>query len=240
MFALVKLLGLASVASALNLSDLDLKTGEKPGALDLYLNATSINNLMQTFVPILSYYMLNNKTFTPDIHQSTILYSLDLDKIVLNNATGFTTKEFKQLPGTDKINVKFGGVDVQMDLDGKLNALHFIPLEASHIFVHNASVEFTVESTTKDKLHWALVESSTIKFDKIDIKMKNSFLDKLVQLSRGLINDIIKDQIPKLEKFINDQVLALNRMVAQESKYTFQIPIQGNNTQLNLTMTHSP
>ena len=94
MFALVKLLGLASVASALNLSDLDLKTGEKPGALDLYLNATSINNLMQTFVPILSYYMLNNKTFTPDIHQSTILYSLDLDKIVLNNAYGFTTKEF--------------------------------------------------------------------------------------------------------------------------------------------------
>ena len=240
MFALVKLLGLASVASALNLSDIELKTGEKPGALELYLNTTSINNMMQTFVPILSYYMLNNKTYELDIHQSTILYSFDLDKILLNNATGFTTKEISNIPGTDKVHVKIGGVDVQMDLDGKLNALHFIPLEASHVFVHNASVEFTVESTSSDQLHWALVESSTIKFDKVDIKMKNSFLDKLVQLSRGIINDLIKDQIPKLEKYINDQVLALNRMVAQEGKYTFEIPIQGNNTLLNMTMTHAP
>lgn len=241
MFAFVKLLGLASVASALDLSSvLDFETGEKPGALDLYLNTTSINNMMQTFVPILSYYMLNNKTYKPDIHQSTILYSFDLDTILLNNATGFTTKEISNIPGTDKVHVKIGGVDVQMDLDGQFNALHFIPLKATHVFVHNASVEFTVESTSSDQLHWALVEKSTITFDKIDIKMSSSFLDKLVKLCRSIIDGMIKDQIPKLEKYINDQVLALNRMVAQEGKYTFVIPVQGNNTELNMTMTHAP
>lgn len=32
----------------------------QPGAIELSLNATSINNVMQTFVPIMAYYALNN------------------------------------------------------------------------------------------------------------------------------------------------------------------------------------
>ena len=35
----------------------------QPGAIELSLNATSINNVMRTLVPILAYYGLNNQTF---------------------------------------------------------------------------------------------------------------------------------------------------------------------------------
>jgi len=105
----------------------------QPGALSVSLNTTSINNIMQTFVPILSYYMLNNKTINTDIHESNILYKFDLDSVHIVEVTGYTTKLFEQIPGTSKVHVQLGGINTTVDVNGSLKALHFIPLDASQV-----------------------------------------------------------------------------------------------------------
>jgi hypothetical protein len=40
-----------------------------------------VNNMLKTFVPIMSYFMLNNKTIECDIKESSFLYSLDIKSI---------------------------------------------------------------------------------------------------------------------------------------------------------------
>lgn len=60
----LKVIALTAVASAVELTQLPKPlTASQAGAFDLYVNTTSIQNLMGTFIPILSYYMLTNQTF---------------------------------------------------------------------------------------------------------------------------------------------------------------------------------
>lgn len=59
MLSVIRLFALAAIASAVELTQLAQPlTAAQAGALDLYLNTTSISNIMQTFVPLLSSYML--------------------------------------------------------------------------------------------------------------------------------------------------------------------------------------
>jgi hypothetical protein len=44
----------------------------------MYINTTSVNNMMQIFVPLISYYALQNQTFETDIHEHSLFYKLDL------------------------------------------------------------------------------------------------------------------------------------------------------------------
>lgn len=48
-----------------------------PGSIQASVNTTSISNIMQTFVPILAYFSLNNQTFPLNIHESNALFSFD-------------------------------------------------------------------------------------------------------------------------------------------------------------------
>jgi len=37
---------------------------------------------------------------------------------------------FEQVEGTDKIHVHLSGIDIDTDIDGEVDALHFIPFKA--------------------------------------------------------------------------------------------------------------
>ena len=128
----------------------ELQGAEQPGALDIYLNTTSISNLMQTFVPLLGYFALNNKTFETNIHESTIFYELDLESIHIETISGFQNIEFEYLEGTDKLHVHMDGIQGSVLLNGSFKGLHFIPLDASKAEFAGASIDFTLESTSTD------------------------------------------------------------------------------------------
>ena len=117
-----------------------------PGALEAELNTTSINNIMQTFVPLLSYFVLNNQTFNLNITEEVpVLYTFTLDNIHINTVGGFTTKIFENVPGTNKLHVKLGGIDVDCDVNAELKALYFIPFKSSNVKAKNVTIEFTIE-----------------------------------------------------------------------------------------------
>jgi len=132
----------------------------RPGAVSLYLNTTSVNNMMQTFVPLIAYFSLNDHTFNTNIKESTYLYKFDMEKITIKKASGFTEKTFEYIPGTDKIHAHLGGIDLETYVDATLDALHFIPFESSAVNITNLSIDFVLESTSEDGVHWALAEKT--------------------------------------------------------------------------------
>lgn len=126
---------------------------------------------MATFVPLLSYEILNNKTFDVNQTHKGTGYELKLNSVHVNSIGGFTEKVFENYEGTDIIHVRIGGVNISMDLDGELDALYFIPLKASQVNVTNATIDFEVRATSDDNVHWALVDNSSLTIDHFDIKM---------------------------------------------------------------------
>jgi len=222
-----------------------LEAGEiapSPGSIQASVNATSISNIMQTFVPIMAYFALNNHTFDLDIHESNFLYSFDFNSMHIIEASGFTTKVFEYVPGTDIVHVKIGGVNVSTLIDADLKALKLIPFKSSAVNITNLCLEFTVRSTSPDNLHWDLIETTKVTFDKIDIAMSNSFLDYMVKLSSSIINKVIKNVVvPAAEGYFNNIVKNLNTMIANEGPMDFEVPLGSDNkTALNLTMTTAP
>merc|ERR1712070_1098196 len=211
----------------------------RPGAVSLSLNATSVNNIMQTFVPIMAYFALNGKSFPLNINESGLLYSFSLSNLTILEATGFTEKVFQYIEGTDKIHCRIGGVNVSTVIDADLEALHIIPFKASSVNITNMALDFVIESTSADGVHWTLAEKSAVTFDSVAIEMDNSILNELVHLSSSIIDYIIKnDLVPMLEKQVDGMVQKLNAMVANEHPYDFEVPVEGLN--LNLTMTTAP
>ena len=197
---------------------------------------------MQTFVPIMAYFTLNNHTFDLNIHESSWLYTFDFNQMHIIEASGFTTKVFEYIPGTDILHVQIGGVNVSSTIDADLKALSVIPFKSSGVNITNLNLDIKVRSTSPDNLHWDLIETTKVTFDKVDISMNNSILDKLVKLSSSIINSVIKNVVvPAAEGYFNDIVKNLNTMIANEGPMDFEVPLGSDNkTALNLTMTTAP
>mmetsp|Transcript_4449 Transcript_4449/g.6582 ORF Transcript_4449/g.6582 Transcript_4449/m.6582 type:complete len:522 (+) Transcript_4449:3-1568(+) len=210
-----------------------------PGALEMSLNATSIQNLIGTFIPIMSYYAFNNQTFYPDINDKHLFWKLKVKKIHVNTVSGFTSKIFEQIDN-DHIHVRIGGIDIDMDVDGEVDALRFIPLKASHVNVTDLTLDFVLESKSSDGVHWALSDKTAVTVKNVKINMKSKILNFFVKINSWLINDIIKHQLKKVGKLVDSEVKKINAMIANEGPYTFASPMFGNNTLLNLTMTTAP
>jgi hypothetical protein len=201
-----------------------------PGAIQASVNATSISNIMQTFVPIMAYFALNNHTFDFDIHEKNALYSFDFNSMHIIEATGFTEKVFEYVPGTDIVHVRIGGVNVSSLIDANLKALTIIPFKSSGVNITNLSLDITVRSTSPDNLHWDLIETTKVTFDKITISMENDFLNYIVKMSSSIINMVIKDVVvPLSEGYFNDIVKNLNAKIANEGPMDFEVPLGSDN-----------
>jgi hypothetical protein len=106
------------------------QTVAKPGAVELSLNDTSIGNIMNSMVPLVAYFALNNQTFSVNETYKGFGYELKLDDIHIIEAVGFDEKVFENIE-EDKVHVRIGGVNISMDVNGELDALYFIPLKTS-------------------------------------------------------------------------------------------------------------
>ena len=217
-----------------------LEDGPQPGALTVSVNTTSIQALLGTFIPIMSYYTLNNHTFVLDYEEKKVLYSLKLKDIHINTVTGFKEKIFEEIPGTDKVHFRLGGIDVDMDVNGEIDALRFIPLKASKVLLNNLTIDFVLESTSDDKVHWKLSDVTTVTVHNVTIDMKSKFWNFVVKETSGLINKIIKNQLKNIGKLVDKKIDELNKLVAGEGPYTFVTTMFKHDFPLNLTLPAAP
>jgi len=144
------------------------------------------------------------------------------------------------IPGTDKVHLRISEIDLITDINAELYGLHFIPFKASHVNVTNMTIDFIFQSTSNDSVHWELVETANVTIGKVDIEMSNSFLNWCVRMMSGTINKVIQDFLPKVGDVVYEEVQKLNKMVAGEGPYTFDVNTMGKDFPLNLTMTTAP
>lgn len=100
------------------------------GNIGLVLNTTSVEHVLTTALPLAVYYGLNNKTINLDITESSsILYKLNLKSVHIKKVS-LGQPVFEQVKGSDKIHVQLSGIDIDTDIDGEVDAFHFIPFKA--------------------------------------------------------------------------------------------------------------
>ena len=89
-----------------------------PGALQSTVSVQSVNHILSTFVPILSYYMLNNKTMELNLEDSGFGYKVEIDDIHIVSVDGWTTKDVEFLPNSNTVRLLFSGINIQSYIDG--------------------------------------------------------------------------------------------------------------------------
>jgi len=97
-------------------------------------------------VPLLSYYILNNKTLNIDYEDEGIIYKLDLNDIHIDDVTGWTVKEAEFIQG-GLIRFLFSGININMQVNGSLDITRFIDLEAATLNITNLTVQVDVGTT---------------------------------------------------------------------------------------------
>lgn len=97
--------------------------------------------MFNSLIPLGVALALQNLTIPMDITlDGGILFKLAVKDIHLATVNGPTIKKFAYVEGTNKVEIAFGGIDIDMTMNAKLLALHFIPFEASRIQIENATL----------------------------------------------------------------------------------------------------
>lgn len=61
----------------------------------------------------------------------TYFYSFSMTEVHINKVSGFTKKVFREVPGTDLIELELGGIDLEATMDFDFSILHFFHIRAN-------------------------------------------------------------------------------------------------------------
>jgi hypothetical protein len=191
-------------------------------------------------LPMIVESLLVGKVIPVNYYEKTTFYSVKLDDVTL---ASFHADDilFEEVEGSSQINVRMQKVTADITVNGQLDALNFIPFKASAVKLTNAAVSFSITPTSTDTVHWNLDENSSVTVEKVEIKMANAVLDKLVKLSSGIINKVIAGMLPKISKTIDQKFIDFNTMLTAETPTTFVLELSEDlELPLNLTMSSAP
>ena len=104
----------------------------QPGSITVSASVNSINNIANTFVPILSYYIVNNKTMHVGYSSTGWFYTLVVKDVHIDTVEFGEQKEVSYHPENNTVRVLFSGINANVQIDGSVKALWFIPLTMSH------------------------------------------------------------------------------------------------------------
>lgn len=212
-----------------------------PGAISSTLRISSVNNILSTFVPILSYYILNNKTMTLDFEESGFGYKIDIDSIHLNTVDGWKVKDIEFLDDKNTVRVHYSGINVNSQIDGQITALWLIKLHMAQCNITNLDVQVDFAIDAEDALNWKIVSSSVLAIDDITITTTSSWFNYLLGLMHKTILKMVRENLPKAEAEINKIFTDFNTKYAERDDMTFMVNIlKSNYNLLNLTTSTAP
>jgi hypothetical protein len=84
--------------------------------------------------------MINNKTLPVNYVETGWFYKLAIESIHINTFDGFQQKEVVFLPNSNTVRILFSGINVNMDIEGSVYALHVVPFHTSKCNITNITV----------------------------------------------------------------------------------------------------
>jgi len=117
--------------------------------------------------------------------------------------------------GTDNINLKVTGVNLDMLIDADFKALDVIPFRSSSVKITDLSIDLTVKvNQGSDRVKWSMVDTIKISTGDVEIDMASSLLNKLVSVNRRLIDKAMNEVVnPYIGRLLTNQVDNINKMV---------------------------
>ena len=107
---------LATTIAALACSTASATSGT-PGSIYTSLSVNSINKILNTFLPIMSYYVIDDAIIPLPFEKETFFYSVHIDDLHVEHfAPGKINFGF--LPGTNQLRFSLDGADLKFNIDG--------------------------------------------------------------------------------------------------------------------------
>ena len=101
------------------------------------------------------------------------------------------------MPGTKKVRLHFGGIDVDSRLDGSMTVIGFIPLYAATLNIKGLVVQADLESVVlPDGIHWQLVQTTFVDLKDVTITTTSSVWNVMIEPFHGLIVSMVRGQLP--------------------------------------------
>jgi hypothetical protein len=188
---------------------------------------------------ILPSYLVNNKTLNLDISESGLLYNIKFTAIHINTLN-INQRQIDFVPGTKKVRLFFGGIDLDSQLDGSMTFIGFIPLYAASLKVKGLKVQADLEAIPLgDNVHWQLTQASLVDLDDVTITTTSSVWNAMISPFHDAIKSLIRGELPRVSTAIQGIVDSLN-IKLKEGGSNFMTNIFDPRFPLNLTTTQPP
>ena len=188
---------------------------------------------------ILPSYLVNNKTLDLEIRESGFAYDIQIHKIHINTLN-INERWVDFVPGTRKIRLHFGKIDMDSTLDGQMTIIGIIPLHAATLNSKGLIVQADLEAIIlPDGIHWQLVQTTFVDLNDVTITTTSSVWNTMIAPFHGVIVSMVRAQLPQINAAIQKIVDDLNKRL-KEGGSNFMTNVFDANFPLNLTTTQAP
>jgi hypothetical protein len=147
--------------------------------------------------------MLDNKTMEFHIEEKGVGYDVKVDGIHIDSVDGWTTKEVEFLPEKDMVRILLSGINIKSHVNGSINALWLINLEAATCDITNLTVQLDLAIVpAEDEIHWTIVSNPVITIQDLVFTTTSSWFNHCLNMMHSMILKTINSDIAQFEKNI--------------------------------------
>ena len=164
------------------------------GGLALYLDTNSTQSLLQTMLPIMSYFVFKDQTFKLGYDNHFLFNKVYFDQIKFDEFGGYQDKVFGFSPildnagnqvgeAKDELKLKINGLNIAADVKAGIKLLSLLPMTIQNFNVSDLGLEASVR-LQKSKGSWSLVPNVEVSMDDFDLHMEEIWLNKLLDFCK--------------------------------------------------------
>lgn len=97
------------------------------------------------------------------------------------------------VPGTNKVRLHLGKIDIDALLDGQMTIIGIIPLHAASLVIKGLVIQADLEAVTlPDGIHWQLTQSTFVDLEDVTIKTTSSVWNAMISPFHGVIVSMVR------------------------------------------------
>lgn len=191
-----------------------------PGAISASLSVNTVNKVLNTFLPIMSYYMVDDAIIPLPFDKETFFYSVHIEDLHVEH---FNTGKinFGFVPGTNKLKFSLDGADLKFNLDGQVTVAEIINLAMYHCNLINVGANIEMGIDTKDQVNWQLDVNPDFSLGDFNVTTDSSVANWLLETFNNYVTDVARMELPLFEKGIHKKADKLNKKLKHKHPRSF-------------------